>query len=231
MVDNGSTDGSAGSLVPAAPASSSCLTRGFRSFGIRARALLERRFWRSWMPSRELAPGWSSAAMVPFHDPAVGAVGAQYHAPPDGTWVRRMYDRFRRRHSGQRSTDWLPSGNIAVRRTALNQSAGLTNHSSLCEDVDFCHRLRVKGWKPDRNRRATQRASRRPVDAERLVPRRALAGPGQSACQPSTGHSHSRRPEHRHAPDHGDGHCRVDRRRARCSNHRVVAGGACDVWS
>ena len=94
----------------------------------------------------ELAPGWRQAASAIFTDDTVGAAGAQYHAPADGTWVQGMYDGFRRRLSGHQPVGWLPSGNLVVRRSAFESIQGFDESLVTCEDVDFCQRLRAKGW-------------------------------------------------------------------------------------
>ena len=92
-----------------------------------------------------LADGWTRAAMAALTDPAVSAVGADYHAPPDGTWVQKMYDNLRARAPQPRQTDWLPSGNLVVRRAAFNRARGFDATLESCEDVDLSRRLREDG--------------------------------------------------------------------------------------
>jgi hypothetical protein len=94
----------------------------------------------------ELVPGWTPAARAVFAADTVGAAGAQYHAPADGTWVQRMYDGLRRRPAGHQPASWLPSGNLVVRRIAFESIDGFDESLVTCEDVDFCRRLRAKGW-------------------------------------------------------------------------------------
>jgi glycosyltransferase involved in cell wall biosynthesis len=94
----------------------------------------------------ELGSGWVEAAQQPFADPKVWAAGADYHAPADGTWVQRMYDAFRdHKTTGIRPADWLPSGNLIVRRTAFAAVKGFDTTLESCEDVDFCRRIREAG--------------------------------------------------------------------------------------
>lgn len=94
---------------------------------------------------QELAPGWLAAAAGLFGSPSVWAAGADYHAPGDGTWVQRVYDRFRSHTAGPVPVDWLPSGNLVVRRTAFDRIAGFDTTLESCEDVDFCRRIREAG--------------------------------------------------------------------------------------
>jgi GT2 family glycosyltransferase len=77
--------------------------------------------------------------------PYVGAVGAPYEAPRDGTWVQRTYDLLRRRRTGLHEVEWLGSGNLAVWRRSFDAIGGFDTTLQTCEDVDFCRRLRSDG--------------------------------------------------------------------------------------
>lgn len=92
-----------------------------------------------------LAPGWTAAAFALLADPSVSAVGADYRAPDDGTWVQRMYDNLRARAPQPRRVDWLPSGNLIVRKAAFDSVGGFDTGLESCEDVDLCRRLREAG--------------------------------------------------------------------------------------
>jgi GT2 family glycosyltransferase len=89
--------------------------------------------------------GWIVAAMGCLAFADVVAAGADYHAPPDGTWVQRTYDLLRRRAPEPRTVDWLGSGNLVVRRTAFEQVGGFDTSLESCEDVDLCRKLRATG--------------------------------------------------------------------------------------
>lgn len=93
----------------------------------------------------ELDRGWSVAAVQLLQDGSVTAVGAQYHAPADGTWVQHVYDLLRRHEPGCRDVDWLPSGNLVVRRVAFEGIGGFDGTLETCEDVDLCQRLKERG--------------------------------------------------------------------------------------
>ena len=95
----------------------------------------------------ELGPGWLSAAVETMQPRDVGAAGALYLAPPDGTWVQRMYGALRGRTVGQSEARWLGSGNLVVRRSAFEALGGFDVTLESCEDVDFCERLRAAGWR------------------------------------------------------------------------------------
>jgi GT2 family glycosyltransferase len=93
----------------------------------------------------EIAGGWLYAALECLRLPHVGAVGAMYQAPPDGTWVQRTYGHLRGGPRDQRDADWVGSGNLAVSRAAFELVGGFDTSLETCEDVDFCHRLRARG--------------------------------------------------------------------------------------
>ena len=90
---------------------------------------------------------WTEAATDVLQDPSVGAAGATYVAPSDGTWVQRLYGVLRGRTVGRHDTRWLASGNLVVRRTVFQQIGGFDPTLEACEDVDLCQRLRKQGWR------------------------------------------------------------------------------------
>jgi glycosyltransferase involved in cell wall biosynthesis len=93
----------------------------------------------------ELADGWIAEAVARLHDPHVAAAGAEYDAPAGGTWVQRMYDRLRAHRPGVTAVDWLPSGNLVVRRETFTTIGGFDERLESCEDVDLCRRIRQRG--------------------------------------------------------------------------------------
>jgi GT2 family glycosyltransferase len=94
-----------------------------------------------------IVSGWVSAALARLEQTNVGAVGAPYHAPPNGTWVQRVYDLFRVHGDRPVEASWLGSGNLVVRREAFEAVGGFDGNLEACEDVDFCCRLRRAGFR------------------------------------------------------------------------------------
>jgi len=94
-----------------------------------------------------VAGDWITGGLTMMADEKIGAAGAIYAAPPDGTWVQRMYGALRGRTTGSADTAWLGSGNMLVRRTAFEAVHGFDISLEACEDVDLCRRLRLSGWR------------------------------------------------------------------------------------
>jgi GT2 family glycosyltransferase len=93
----------------------------------------------------EISSQWVRAAIETLASSTIGAVGAHYHAPPDGTWVQHAYGLLRGRPNGVHDVEWLGSGNLAVRRSLFDEVGGFDASLEACEDVDLCHRIRATG--------------------------------------------------------------------------------------
>jgi hypothetical protein len=147
VADNGSTDGSraaadaAGARVRVLPKLRVSELRNRAADGARGDILA---FVDA---DHVIAGGWAAAAVEVFADAKIGAAGAIYSPPPDGTWVQQIYGALRGRTSQRGDTAWLGSGNLAVRRTAFDAVKGFDTSLEACEDVDLCQRLRAAGWR------------------------------------------------------------------------------------
>jgi hypothetical protein len=94
----------------------------------------------------EIAPGWVRAALETLgSDASIAAAGAPYSPPPGGTWVQRAYDTLRSHPRGAADTEWLGSGNLAIRRETFGALGGFDTMLETCEDVDLCRRVRGLG--------------------------------------------------------------------------------------
>ena len=147
VVDNGSSDGSD---EVARQAGASVLTvQGVHVSELRNRgARIARGDVMAFVDAdHEIDAAWAESAVETLSGRAVGAVGAPYHAPRDGTWVQQVYDTLRTRVPGRRDTSWLGSGNLAVRADAFRRVRGFDPALETCEDVDLCLRLRAAGYR------------------------------------------------------------------------------------
>jgi GT2 family glycosyltransferase len=145
VLDNGSTDDSA-RVANDAGARAFVIAEGSVADLRNSAARLARADLLAFVDAdHEIDPGWTSGALELMRDPSVAAAGCQYRAPSAGTWVQRMYDRLRRHEPGCRDVDWLPSGNLVVRKSAFDSIGGFDTSLETCEDVDFCQRLVASG--------------------------------------------------------------------------------------
>lgn len=148
VLDNGSTDGSyelavgLGARVMRIP---HVRVSALRNEGLRAARAPLVAFVDA---DNEIAVGWLAAAVAQLEQgpDILAAIGLDYSSPPGGTWVQQVYDRFRRHPSEVESVRWLASGNLAVRRALALNIGGFDESLETCEDVDFCNRLRRRGY-------------------------------------------------------------------------------------
>jgi glycosyltransferase involved in cell wall biosynthesis len=148
VVDNGSTD----------PTVADALEAGVRVLvfpGIRVGALRNRGCAESLGPvvafvdsDHEVPEDWLErgvSVLLGAADAEIVACGAHYLPPSDGTWVQRCWAIHRLRGKDRTDVDWLGSGNLFVKREAFNAIGGFREDLVAAEDVDLCHRLRLKG--------------------------------------------------------------------------------------
>lgn len=145
VVDNGSTDGSGdvarahGARVISAP--------GLRVGAVRNAGAREARgrIVAFVDADNEVADTWLTGCAEALADARVGAAGLPYQAPPDATWVQRLYDLLRWRPASRSDTEWLSAGNMALRREVFEHLGGFDETLEACEDVDLCARVRRAG--------------------------------------------------------------------------------------
>jgi glycosyltransferase involved in cell wall biosynthesis len=147
VADNGSVDGSAdvarhtGARVLELPDMRVAMLRNRAAAAARGEVLA---FVDA---DHEIDATWVASAVDALCQSKVGAVGASYEAPPNGTWVQRAYGALRRASSRTTDTDWLASGNLAVWRHVFEDLQGFDTTLETCEDVDFCRRLRARSYR------------------------------------------------------------------------------------
>src|SRR6185295_19962982 len=101
----------------------------------------------------EIDPAWLASAIDAMQQAGVAAVGAPYDSPPNATWVQRAYDGLRTRSVQPCDVEWLGSGNLVVRRDVFAELGGFDTTLDTCEDVDFCRRVRERGYRLISDRR------------------------------------------------------------------------------
>jgi glycosyl transferase family 2 len=147
VVDNGSTDGSA---EAAAALGAKVIRRTvgrvaeLRNIGAEAAGGAILAFVDA---DHEIGPAWGTAARASLNTPDIAAAGALCHAPSDGSWVQRAYGLLRGIPEGRSDTEWLGSGNLAIRKDVFRSLGGFDTTLTTCEDVDLCNRVRAAGFR------------------------------------------------------------------------------------
>jgi glycosyltransferase involved in cell wall biosynthesis len=142
VVDNGSTDGSAevakrhGATILEHP--------GLRVGALRNRGVAAARgdllaFVDS---DHEVPAAWIRTAATEFRTESdLLMLGSPCLAPPQGTWVQRVWELHRTRGQSRRETNWLGAGNMFLRRADFEALGGFREDLVAAEDVDLCVRL------------------------------------------------------------------------------------------
>jgi Glycosyl transferase family 2 len=147
VVDNGSTDESAAVARSAGARVLSLPGKRVSALRNEAAAIARGGCLAFVDADHELVTSWVATAVDVMHQGDIGAAGALYVAPADGTWVQRTYGALRGRTVGRADARWLGSGNLIVRADAFKAIGGFDETLESCEDVDFCQRLRDAGWR------------------------------------------------------------------------------------
>jgi len=91
---------------------------------------------------------WIINCLEILEDPSIGATGCWYQLPPNPTFTERTWDivtKLRREKVGD--IDWVPSGDLIVRRNVFEQINGFDENLITSEDVDICRRIRSTGYR------------------------------------------------------------------------------------
>lgn len=148
VVDNGSSDGT---LQIAESYGDSLNIRILRKPGVHIAAL--RNFGASEASGEILAfldadclppQNWLRSAARYLADSEHDIVGAHYGLSPDSTWVGRIWHEDRESHKlGE--VDYLPSGDLILRRDAFSRLNGFDESIQTNEDFEFCQRALKAG--------------------------------------------------------------------------------------
>ena len=90
---------------------------------------------------------WMSSAAEILENAGVSGAGAPCSTPSDANWVQWTYGLLRPLVKGQEPTEWLGSGNLALRKEAFVAVGGFDTSLESCEDVDLCNRLVKAGYR------------------------------------------------------------------------------------
>lgn len=89
-----------------------------------------------------VAPDWLHRALPYFDDPRVGLVGSHYVIPAKPvTLVRQVRKMQAMARPEFIEGQWVPAGNMLVRREVFQTHGGFDEALVTCEDVDLCYRI------------------------------------------------------------------------------------------
>ena len=92
-------------------------------------------------------PGWVDAIRDSFRELDVGAAGARHLLRDNPTWVERAWYQRRNWQTSDtiRDVDYVPAGNLAVRRDIFASLGGFDESLETGEDPDLCKRIATRG--------------------------------------------------------------------------------------
>lgn len=89
---------------------------------------------------------WLLEAVACMEREAACAVGAHHVLPAEAGWLAKSGEIIQSYKKGELA-NYIPSGNLIVARQVFAAVAGFDETLETNEDVDFCHRLRQRGYK------------------------------------------------------------------------------------
>jgi glycosyltransferase involved in cell wall biosynthesis len=146
VIDNGSSDDSA--EVARAAGAKVLVHPGLRVGALRNRGaeIAQGELLALVDSDHELPPEWIELGAGELTaDPTLQMVGAYCLAPPQGTWVQRIWALHRLRNEARRDVDWLGAGNLFLRKHVFDRISGFDESLIAAEDVDLCVRLKESG--------------------------------------------------------------------------------------
>jgi glycosyltransferase involved in cell wall biosynthesis len=88
---------------------------------------------------------WLNKALPYFNHAKNAAVGSR-HEQLSNTWVARAWSNMHSKKKVTGEADWLPSGNMIVRKKYFDNVNGFDDGLETTEDYDLCQRLRGTGY-------------------------------------------------------------------------------------
>lgn len=82
-----------------------------------------------------------------LNDPGTGIAGSHYLPPESCSWVGKVWRARSRYNKFMGEVTYIPGGNIFISRGHFNSIGGFNEDLVSAEDVDLCHRARMKGYR------------------------------------------------------------------------------------
>lgn len=90
---------------------------------------------------------WLSKALEYIRDKERIVIGFRLSIPENSNWVAKCWDLLFTKRNTTIEVDWVPSGNMIMKREAFVSINGFDETLESNEDYDFCFRIRNQGYK------------------------------------------------------------------------------------
>jgi glycosyltransferase involved in cell wall biosynthesis len=90
---------------------------------------------------------WLEKALKYLRENNKAILGFRMLVPQNSNWVAKSWDLLFAKRNITQEVDWIPSGNMIMKREAFMSIAGFNEMLETNEDYDFCFRARSKGSK------------------------------------------------------------------------------------
>jgi glycosyltransferase involved in cell wall biosynthesis len=89
---------------------------------------------------------WMLQALRCFKKESADAVGSHHAVPENSTWIGKTIELKQKGKTGSQ-INYIPSGNLIIKRHAFTSIKGFDETLITNEDVDLCQRLKISGFK------------------------------------------------------------------------------------
>jgi glycosyltransferase involved in cell wall biosynthesis len=92
-----------------------------------------------------VSPAWLERGLAAFRSGAA-ITGCDYKIPEDSTWVGRAWSLASGKGSFCGNVDWLPAGNMFIKKAVFLRVGGFDESITSDEDCELCYRVRNLGY-------------------------------------------------------------------------------------
>lgn len=89
---------------------------------------------------------WLNQAIQCMNRESAGAVGSFHIIPKDANWIGKTAALIQKKKTGV-DINYIPSGNMIVKRSAFCDVGGFDESLETSEDADLCYKLKLKGYR------------------------------------------------------------------------------------
>ena len=87
---------------------------------------------------------WLKSAIQILNNSSVGATGCGYEIPPNASWIEKSW--FVLREASRKKVNFIPAGNLIIRRKVFEQVGGFNENLVTGEDYNLCDKIKRAGY-------------------------------------------------------------------------------------